>query len=356
MTPKERVTAILNRQPVDRLPVDIWYTPEIQRDLIAHTGANSEMEMWTALGLDKIAIIAVGYTFGSGTSKNVVGTPASENRTMWGVPLREIKSGSASYNEILTPPMEDMEEVEELDDYPYWPDPDKFDYTAAVESTKAASQKFCTIGPWVSFYEIYCQLRGLEQAMIDLAMEPEFVEACLDRIEAIQTKMMKRYFDQAAPYLDLVFISDDIGGQNGLLFSPAMWQQHLQPRMKRWCDLVHSYGMKVLYHSDGGLEPLIQPLIDCGIDVLNPIQHICPGMDTAHLKQKFGEQVLFHGGIDTQKALPFGTPEDVRKETRHCMDTLGSDGAGYIVASCHNVQAGTPMENILAMIETVTGG
>ena len=356
MTSKERILAILNRQPVDRLPVDIWHTPEVVDFLKAHTGTTTDIEMWKALNLDKIVWVFMDY------KSNAVGHPGTQTgstvageRTLWGVPLKGIETGGAHYQEVVQPPMLDFEEISELEDYPYWPDPEQYDYEAAVALAKSASKDFATIGPWVSFYEIYCQLRGIEQAMIDLALEPEFVEACLDRIESIQTEMMKRYFDKAADYLDLVFISDDIGGQNGLLFSPAMWKQHLQPRMKRWCDLVHSYGLKVLYHSDGGFEQIIQPLIDCGIDVLNPIQHVCPGMDTAELKKKFGNQIIFHGGIDTQKALPFGTPEDVRKETQHCLDTLGSDGTGYIVASCHNVQAGTPVENILAMIDTVTG-
>ena len=188
--------------------------------------------------------------------------------------------------------------------------------------------------------------------MMDLVDSPELVEAILDRVEAIQTEMMERFFARAGKNLDLVFISDDIAGQQSLLMSIGMWQQHLQPRLKRWCDLIHSHDLKVFYHTDGAARPLLRQILDCGVDVLNPIQHACPGMDMAELKREFGPRVIFHGGVDNQGVLPRGTVEDVRRETRECLATLGAGREGFICCSCHNTQAGTPLENILAMIET----
>ena len=118
-------------------------------------------------------------------------------------------------------------------------------------------------------------------------------------------------------------------------------------------ELIHSHGLKVFYHSDGGFEPLIKSLVDCGIDILNPVQHACPGMDMADLKRKFGDHIIFHGGIDNQSILPFGSVEQVRAEAGLCLETLGKGGRGYICCSCHNVQPGTPLENILGLVETV---
>ena len=163
----------------------------------------------------------------------------------------------------------------------------------------------------------------------------------------------RRFFNRVAGHLDMVFISDDMGSQNGLLISEGMWDLFFKDRMTRWCEMIHSYGLKVFYHSDGACGPLIPRLIDCGIDVLNPIQHVCPGMDRSELKRKYGERVVFHGGIENQQALPFGTADDVRQETRECLRTLGAGREGYIVCSCHNVQSGTPLENVLAMVEMV---
>jgi len=163
---------------------------------------------------------------------------------------------------------------------------------------------------------------------------------------------MKRFFALARGHLDLVFISDDIAGQNSLLMSPRMWRTHLQPRLKRWCELIHAHGLRVFYHTDGAARTLLKPIIDCGVDVLNPIQHACPGMDMSELKQEFGHRVIFHGGVDNQSILPRGTADQVRAEVRDCLRTLGAGREGFICASCHNVQAGTPLENIFAMVET----
>ncbi len=354
MNPRERVLNILDRKPVDRMPVDVWHTPEIEKALIAHVGAKDDFDMWKKLGLDKIVWVFMDYLTETGESAgSQVGAKAEGERTMWGVPLKEIEAGEAIYQEFVEPPMSGYETPADVEKYPHWPNPDNFDYAAATNLAKKACKEYAVIGPWVSFFEIYSQLRGIEQSLLDLLMYPDLVQATLDKIEEIQTQMMKRFFDEASGYLDMVFISDDIGMQDNLLLAPESWELFLKPRMERWCDLIHSYGLKVFYHTDGASERLIAPLIETGIDILNPIQHACPGMETDQLKKKYGEQIIFHGGIDNQSILPFGTPEDVRKETLNCLETLGGGREGFICSSCHNIQPGTPMENILAMIDTV---
>lgn len=352
MNAKQRVLAALNRDPVDRLPVDLWHTPEIGSQLRKHCGVESDLDVYRALKLDKIVWDFMEYETDEGDSAgSQVGAEAVGARTMWGVPLTGVQAGAAHYDEFGEAPLKGYEEAASLDDYPWWPNVDRFNYPKALEIARGASEEFAVIGPWVSFFEIYCQLRGLEQAMMDLALNPGLVDAVLDRVEHIQMGMMERFLTEAGDTVDLVFISDDIGGQNGLLMSPDMWQRHLQPRMVRWCKLIHSLGKKVFYHTDGAAEPLIQPLIDCGIDVLNPIQHACPGMETGPLKEKYGSRVIFHGGVDNQHVLPFGSTDEVRSEVRMLLDTLGAGKEGFICCSCHNVQAGTPVDNVLAMID-----
>lgn len=356
MNSKERVLAILNRQQVDRIPIDLWHTPEIAAMLRAHFGVADDLNLYRAMKLDKIVWDFMEYKTEAGESAGAqsgAGAESGGSRTMWGVPLRGIQAGEAHYAEFGEAPLKDVDSPRQLDDYPWWPHPDRFDYDKALALAQEAARDFVVIGPWVSCFEIYCQLRGLEQAMVDLALEPDLVDAILDRVEAIQTEMMRRFFARAGSLLTLAFISDDIGGQNGLLMSPDCWRRHLEPRLRRWCRLIHDHGLKVLYHSDGAMEQLIGPLIDCGIDVLNPIQHACPGMDRAALKRNHGHRVIFHGGVDNQFVLPRGTADEVRRETRACLETLGAGREGYICCSCHNIQPGTPLENILAMVETV---
>lgn len=356
MTPRERVLAILNRRPVDRLPVDLWHTPEIGEILRLHCGVTDDLAVYRSLGLDKIVWVFMDYLdAGGGRAGGQSGAGAEDggSSTMWGVPLKDVQAGAAHYAEVGSAPLEGYDTPESLKDYPGWPDVDRFDYDSAVGKAKEAAKEFAVVGPWVSFFEIYCQLRGMEQSMMDLVEDPELVDAILDRVESIQTEMMSRFFARAGKSLDMVFISDDIAGQTSLLMAPALWKRFLEPRLKRWCELIHAHGLKVFYHTDGAARPLIGPILDCGVDVLNPIQHVCPGMDLEELKKEFGHRVIFHGGVDNQYALPRGTEEDVRTETRRCLDTLGAGNEGFICCSCHNVQAGTPLKNILAMIETV---
>jgi uroporphyrinogen decarboxylase len=356
MNPRQRVLAILNRQPVDRLAVDLWHTPEIAAALRRHFAVADDFAMWKALGLDKIVWVFMDYQTEAGDragAQSGAGAESGGDRTMWGVPLKEIQAGAARYAEFGAAPLAGCETPAAVDRYPWWPRPERFAYDAALELARRAAREYAVIGPWVSLFEIYCQLRGLEQALRDLVEHPELVEAALDRVEAIQTEMMRRFFARARQHLDLVFVSDDIAGQKSLLLSPRLWERHLQPRLKRWCELIHAHGLRVFYHTDGAARPLLKPILDCGVDVLNPIQHACPGMDLAGLKREFGSRIIFHGGVDNQEVLPRGTPEQVRAEVRECLRTLGAGREGFICCSCHNVQAGTPLENIFAMVRTV---
>jgi len=347
MTPRERILATINRQSVDRAPVDLWCTPEVLDTLRVYTSIQDEFAVYDKLGVDKIVWIFPGYAgryFDPNDSGEI---------TMWGVPTRMVKAGLATYQEYINPPIADYYDLEQLADYPAWPDPDKFDYAGAKALAQEARKwNFATIGPWISHYEIYCQMRGLQNALMDTLAFPDFLDATIERIDAIQTEMLKRFLTELNDYIDLVFISDDMGMQDSMLISLDSWETHFKHRLKNWCDLIHSYGKKVFYHTDGSVLPLIPHLIECGVDVLNPIQHVCPGMDTLNLKERFGKDLIFHGGIENQRTLPMGTVEEVITETKNCLDTLGK-GGGYICCSCHNAQAGTPVENILAMIDTV---
>ena len=345
MNARERVLAILNREPVDRIPVDIWYTQEIAQVLKRHFGVDDDLALWRALGVDKIVWVGPAYV---GHAEEEAGG----QRTQWGTPLQSVVAGEATYVEIGTPPLTGYDTAASLEDYPYWPQPNDFDYDGATELAKSVSGEFSTLGPWVSFFEVYCHMRGLEQSLLDLVTAAELVNTALDRIEMCQTEMMRRYFDRAAAYVDLVFVSDDMGGQENLLLSLDMWDRFFKDRLRRWCDLIHSYGLKVFYHSDGAIGALIPRLIECGVDVLNPIQHACAGMDMIELKQRYGDRLIFHGAVDNQFVLSRGSVEQVREETRACLRSLGAGRQGYICCSCHNVQPGTPLENILAMIET----
>jgi len=327
--------------------VDIWYTGEIFRALVRHTGVRDELDLYRHLGIDRILWFWAKYR-GRKRKRPEKGVKVNH----WGCLTRRVRAGGALYDEHSAHPLEGFDTPESLEDYPWWPSPEKFDYAAMSEKADRAGDEFAVMGPWVSLFEIYCAMRGLERALMDVLVSPRLVNAALDRIESIQTEMLERFLAQAAAKLDMVFVSDDMGAQNGLLISLESWRDMLAPRLKRLCDLIHGYGLRVFYHSDGAIAPLVPHLIETGIDVLNPIQHACKGMEMEDLKSKYGDRLIFHGGVDNQFVLSRGTAGQVREETRACLKTLGR-GGGFICCSCHNVQPGTPVENVLAMIETV---
>lgn len=346
MTARERVLAVLNREPFDRPPVDIWLVPELVDKLKAKLGVESEYDIYRKLDIDKIAWVGVPYT-GSQSSG------ADENRkgNLWGVEHEAVSaSEDASYGEVCYNPLKELNSVQQIENYS-WPHPDDFDYKTAALRAKELSREFVTLGPWISLFEVYCSMRSLEEALMDTIAEPEFLHAALDKIFWVQGEMTRRFLEQADGAVDMVFISDDLGSQESLLMSPDAFDEFIFPRLKAWCDMIHSNHAKVFFHTDGAAEPLIPRLIEAGVDVLNPIQHVCPGMDCKALKTKYGKQLIFHGGVENQRILPFGTPDEVAKETRQCLEELGPEG--YLPCSCHFAQADTPLENIMALIETV---
>ena len=346
MNARERVLAVLNREKPDRVPVDIWLVPELVEKFKAKLGVTDELDIYRKLDVDKIAWLGIPY-------KGVVLKDPNEHQEVnhWGVKFKKVDANADShYGEVCFNPLLGLDSVEQLAAYP-WPHPDDFDYVTAAAEAKKLAKEFVTLGPWISLFEVYCMMRSLQEALMDTVAEPEFLHAALDIIAWSQGEMARRFLEAADGAIDMLFISDDIGTQQSLLMSPEAFDEFIFPRLKKWCDMAHSYGAKVFFHTDGASEPLIQRLIDAGVDVLNPIQHVCPGMDCKGLKAKYGDKLIFHGGVENQKILPFGTPEEVVAETRACLDELGPDG--YLPCSCHFAQADTPVENVMALIETV---
>ena len=161
---------------------------------------------------------------------------------------------------------------------------------------------------------------------------------------------MQRCLEAADGGIDLIFTADDIGQQQGLLMSLDTWREHIKPHHQRLNRMVHSWNTRVIYHTDGAIMAAVDDLIDMGIDVLEALQFDADGMDPVLLKEKYGDRLCFHGGISVQSTLPFGTPDDVRREVAQRIAVLGA-GGGYILAPSHAIQAGTLPENVLAFFQ-----
>ena len=223
-----------------------------------------------------------------------------------------------------------------------WPDAEEWDLAGIREQALAWKDYPILCGTYEPFY-LYSRMRGMERALTDLLERPAIAEAALARIHAIHERLFERILAEAGDLIDLVYVAEDLGTQESLLMSPTLFRRFLRPTLRRMIDLAHRHGVHVFHHDDGAIRPLVPDLLDIGIDVLNPIQWRCRGMDRAGLARDFGSRLVFHGGVDNQQTLPFGSPADVRREVQENLE-LFSACRGYIVAPCHNIQANTPTQ------------
>jgi uroporphyrinogen decarboxylase len=278
-----------------------------------------------------------------------VGPPIEDGTDMWGVRFTHVDYGTGIYDEAVNAPLADFNSVDEIEANYVWPSPDWFDYSHIPAQIMGKEDHIIRGGGSEPFLT-YKRLRGDSQAFMDLIEHPDIVHYCLDKMFDLCYQDTLRIFETIPGRVSITYVAEDLGGQDGLMYSPDHIRQYLFPRMKRIADLTHQAGSFVFTHSDGSFREVIPDIIDLGANVLNPIQWRCKDMDREGLKRDFGDRLVFHGGVDNQHTLPFGTPEDVRREVIDNYAILGA-GGGYILAPCHNIQSITPPQNIVAMYD-----
>jgi len=260
----------------------------------------------------------------------------------WGVEW--VKDGP--FNQIRFSPLREADEDEILRyAYPYlWID----QLLQNMEPVISVGSDFfigCDISPCV--FEMVCRIRGMEKAILDLAASPELAGRMLEQAAVFSLRIAEAACDRFP--LDWLWTGDDVGGQQAMIMSPECWRDMIRPHLTKIIDVGRSRGLWTAYHSCGSIRPIIPDLIEMGLDVLNPIQCNCPGMDPLELKKEFGAQLSFMGGVDTQNLLPNGTADEVYRETIRLLEGMTADGGGYILAASHAVPPETPLENIFAM-------
>lgn len=272
----------------------------------------------------------------------------------WGITWKrmpyERPFGTGHYTEMVGHPLADTSALRHY----RAPDPGRPELYAEAEWLLGElAGEYWIVGVTVTtVFETAWALRGYEQLMIDFVEDPGLAESILE--------IPYRYHLAAAETLvrmgvDMIWIGDDVGAQNAMLISPAHWRRFLKPRMASFIARLKGINprLKIAYHSDGCIYPIIPELIETGVDILNPLQPA--SMDPARLKREYGERLCFWGTIDEQRTLPFGSPDDVRAEILARLRTVAC-GGGLILGPTHHVQLDTPMENFWAMVNTITGG
>jgi uroporphyrinogen decarboxylase len=339
MTPRERWLAVLLRRVPDRVPMDFWGTAEITEQLMAHFGCGSFHELMQNLHVDYAVAVSPKY----------VGPPCAPGQDVFGIRYNNFNYGTGTYDEAVYAPLAEYTTVEGIEAGYHWPLPDWWDYSELPTQIRDR-EDYPIRGGGSEPFLTYKYLRGNEQAMMDLVENPEMVEYCLGKLFDLAYENTRRIFEAIPGKVLMTYVAEDMGGQNDLMFSPRHIRRFLFPGMKRLIDLTHQAGAVVFHHNDGNCSRILPELVDLGIDILNPIQWRAVGMERETLKQKYGDKLIFHGAMDNQYTLPFGTVEDVRQEVHDNLRILGESG-GYILAPCHNIQPITPIENIAKMYE-----
>jgi uroporphyrinogen decarboxylase len=344
MTPKERWLAVMRREKPDRLPMDYWATPEATANLLRHLGCADECELFARLHIDRLLQINPAY----------VGPPLREGCDMFGCRRAQVSYGYGTYDECVGHPLAEYDTIAEIQRHYTWPSADWFDY-AALPAQVRGKEQYPLRGGGSEPFLTYCELRGLQTAYKDLITRPDLVHYCLGKLFDLAYEHTRRIYEALPGQVLFSYVAEDLGSQESLLFSPKVIRAFFLPGMRRMVELAHQAGVYAFCHSDGAIRPIIPDLLSLGIDLLNPIQWRCRGMDRRGLKRELGPRVVFHGGLDNQQTLAFGSVADVRQEVLDNIEILGA-GGGYILAPCHNLQAISPPENIIAMYETGYAG
>lgn len=361
MTSRERVQCILEHKKPDRVAVDIGSTasgltnPTMKKvksyfhitsqDILFRpdeSAAYYNDDVLEALGSDFRHVFLMPPDTGN-WKYNENGKIVNE----WGME-KTMKSGLSQFS---SNPLADAESIEDLEKYP-WPDPyapgrnkglkeriehlyQDTDYALAARSVSHG------------IFELAWELRGMENLLCDMMLDKDFANYLFDKTLEIQMGLYDVLLEDAGKYVQIVETADDYGTQRGPMISPELFDEMILPRRKKLNDFIHSKApqAKIFHHTCGSVYKLLPNLIASGVEILNPVQPSAADMDTFRLQEEFGDQLIFHGGIDEQTALVYG--QDVlRHEMEQRIASLGKDG-GYIMAPTSNFQDDMPLENII---------
>ena len=338
MTSKERVLAALQKRPADRVPIFMWFHPETTHLLAA--ALNIEPRNVDAVLGNDVRQAWVGNNF---AMEGITHEHDGETHTdEWGITW--VKEGP--FNQVLRSPLADAHESA-LQQYTF--------PHHAIETLLGSMNPLipmardyfigCDVSPCL--FELLCRIRGMERTLEDFALQPDVAGDLLERAAEFEIALAEA---ACARYpLDWLWTGDDVAGQHSLMISPRQWRTFIAPHLARIVAVGKAHGLPVAYHCCGAVRPIIEDLISIGVDVLNPIQCHCAGMDAADLKKTYGTHLTFMGGLDTVELLPRGTAEEVFDGTRRLIETMTADGGGFILAASHTVPPETPMKNIFAI-------
>lgn len=348
MNSKQRVLEAVARRRPDRIPVDFNANPGTLARLMRDLEVATHRELLDRLHVDIVDLRGVADPIYCGPvpKEQDLGGGVRENWLGWRTRRMETATGpeDAACEFIFA----EATTVEEMADW-RWFEVDWFDFSGFGQRLESWAD-LAVMASGASVFQHPAFLRGSDNLLADMALRPELAEYLIDRHTDFYVAFFDRMFNAARGMVDILRIADDLGMQDRLLMSPAMFDRFIAPRLERIIRMAHGHCVKVMFHTCGAVVPLIDRLIDLGVDMLDPIQVRAKGMDPVEIKERFGSRIALHGAIDTQYLLPRGTPEEVAGEVRRMIATLGPEG--YVISPCHVLQTDVPTANVLAIYDT----
>lgn len=371
MTPRERVLATLEHQEPDRVPMDFGNL-ETAPMIGAPYGYEALCRFLGIVDYQQPTIFSLGNVV-SNSDERVLDRLGVDFRSVWpSQPQPEILANGLlrdAWGIVLKPsgaqigvpneccPLRNAKTLKEIDEYPYWPDTHSPLITEGIRE-KAKNYRdrgyavFASAGYGMMHGHMYAFLRGFDRWLLDMKWDKEFARALYEKIGRVAIDYSVEFLSAIADYVDVIELSDDLGMQTQSLMSLEDYREFIKPHHKKWIAEIERVAprAKIFFHSCGAIRQFIPDLIQMGVDILNPLQPLAAGMEPEALKRDFGDKLCFHGGIDLQRLLPFGSPEEIRAEVRAVLRTL-APGGGYILAPANAVPQEVPPQNLLAMYE-----
>jgi uroporphyrinogen decarboxylase len=339
MTSKQRVLRNYTFQAIDRFTIDFCASSDVYARLREHYGVADDLALMETLHVD--------FRY---PKPNWIGFPLVDpdgNSTdYFGIP----RKGVGDFGYPIRHPLADVSSVAEVEAYPYWPTPDMWDYDQYAADCQKFEEYAVLGGAWAWFFEAACELVGMDRFFYLMADKPEVAHAILEKTTSFMERTSEIMFEKAGRYIDICFTGDDYGFQSGPMMGQRMFNSFARPYLQRIYDVGRKNGKLTMHHSCGSVATLIPTFLEMGLNILEPIQVKAAGMDPGELAKKYGGKLCFHGSIDTQGTLPFGTPEDVRREVRLRVETFKPYG-GFTIAPSQHLLEDIPTQNIVAMYD-----
>ena len=346
MTSKQRVRMAVKHQKPDQIPAAFEAVSSVMNRLLREYKLSDRDQLYQKFQID---IVPIGAKYTGPPLKEYTDTNGNlVKESLWGWEETIHTTEIDSYFVTSRFPLAGCKSIADVDAH-RWPDPDWFDYEDIKRQCDKYSNKAIIFGHEGPF-QIVTFLISMEEFFILMMEEPDVAKHILNKMLAFELEYYDRVLKAADGQIDIIRPHDDYGTQISLLFSVDMWQEFFKESTRKLVDLTHKYGAFYQQHSCGAVAPIIPDLIECGVDVLEPLQKL-PGLYADELWRDYGGKIAFHGGIDTQGLLPNGTPDQVQTEVRHYIETLGKNG-GYILMSSQGLEPDVPIANIEALYTT----